>query len=133
MSFSTITITGAIIGAKTLPPPSTPNVYAPSTISKFDPIDGNMILQVSNNRDSYGDKNSDHSLVWDALLDSSSLWTMTIAELKSLEGTDAVIDGASCLPYTTTQSIRVSNVSLDWLGWNGSVNVWRAELVYTHL
>jgi len=131
MSLSTITISGTAISSKTFPAPSELQPYAAPTINTFIPIQGEATIQLSNDVDTYGDKNTYRQMVWEAMPTTGNDWTGTVAELKSLEGEDAVLE-PECTPYSTAQNIKVGAVEVGWIANNGTDDIWTVTVSYFH-
>jgi len=133
MAMTTITISGSTIGEKTIMGPTSINAYGNPILTRHVPIDGATILDISANRDSYGDKNAPRRMRWDAITTTGAEWGMSLVELKALEGTDAELNATGCTAYTATQTIRVEAVNANFIGSDGVDDIWRVELIYSHV
>jgi hypothetical protein len=110
------------------------NPFAPSVSNVFTPISGQAIVQTSNNRDSYGPKNAVREMVWEAIPTSAfaSEWTMTLLELKSIEGLENVLTATGSFGYTAAQNIVVVSVDLNWIARGGGKDWYEVTLRYFH-
>lgn len=127
MSVSTITIDGSTVVC-----PSELQAFGESVVNQLVPIDGNAVIQMSNNKNSFGDANSVRAMTWNAMPTSDSGWTHTVFTLKALEGTDVVLAASGVGGYTANQNIRVYGVSVRLVGSDGSEDYWNVVLNYAH-
>lgn len=127
MAVSTITIDGDSVVC-----PSEIQAFGQSIANQLLPIDGNAVVQMSNNTDSYGDKNAVRTLTWNAMPTSDAGWTHTVFTLKALEGTDVVLNATNKGGYTTTQNIRIYSVQVTRVGTDGTTDYWNVVLNYAH-
>lgn len=119
-------------------------IIAPTALTKFPgnrsrttvliPIDGDVVTQRSNNRDSYGNKNAPRSMSWDLVPNDASSydWTHTAETLKALEGTEVTLDTSTKFGYSASLSIMVIDVDLDWVTLADGVDWYSVTLSYTH-
>jgi len=130
---ATITLNDAGGTPRTLICPTACDSYAAGTTNLLNPIDGTAIAQVSNNRDTYGTKNDPRVMEWDLLATTApdSEYTMTLAQLKALEGQDTVLT-TTYFGYTGTQNIKVINVDLIWEGYWDSLDWFNVRVTFLH-
>jgi hypothetical protein len=133
MAIKTITI-----DSKTIPAPTRLNAYPPGATTLHLPVDGAAIAQVSNNRDTQGTMNTVRSLEWDAIPLDSGDWTLSIDELKALEGQNTTIQATSVFSniYNASTNIKIINVDPVYLrdaDYGGTSKAWFSLTVnYVH-
>jgi len=122
MSVTTISLDNSTGTPKTLPAPTRADIYPEPQVTPMIPLDGAMIVQRSANRGNTGDKNGVRVLEWNALpVDPSGITgvshTMTLAELKALEGKSSDLNGGTCWDsvYVADTDIKIIRVRTKYL------------------
>jgi len=130
----TISLKNASGTTKTIVEPTRMDVMGASTSSVFTPISGQAVVQTSNNRDSYGPKNSIRTMTWDAISITpiNAAWTMTLLELKATEGLANVLTATNSFGYTSAQNIVVTSVEMEWVERSDGLDWFTVNLSYFH-